>query len=421
MARNEQEDNVRNHLKALGAAWAVLAHAGLAGATTLEQAMEMAASQHPQTRIANLRVQAAGGMADEQAAYAHNPVIAAEPQRRALANGGHTNDYYLSLSQGIEIGGKRGYRREAAKTALEIARAEAEAARQQRMFDAAAAYVDFYYAERSLKLHQQVADMYRTIVAGMKRRSRVGENSRLDVNLTQAAYASSLNALTLARQAWNQRRAALATAIGREVAMPLTPLPSIASWPRPPTDWTRAWTQRPDMRAIRLRQREAEMRMKEASARRIPDIELSAMVGREAGDRLVKLGLSVPLPVLNAHQGAYRAAVADQERARAELEWRRQRLQFEVETALRDARETARAARAVLDSSIIEDSRAAIRLARKAWEAGELEPEDMVFRVRQAVNAIVSSLETLRLAWHARIRLARAFGQPDLIIQGVKP
>ena len=163
------------------------------------------------------------------------------------------------------------------------------------------------------------------------------------------------------------------------------------------------------------------MRMKEASARRIPDIELSAMVGREAGDRLVKLGLSVPLPVLNAHQGAYRAAVADQERARAELEWRRQRLQFEVETALRDARETARAARAVLDSSIIEDSRAAIRLARKAWEAGELEPEDMVFRVRQAVNAIVSSLETLRLAWHARIRLARAFGQPDLIIQGVKP
>ncbi len=412
---------MRNLTLAFGMAWALFAHAAHAHAITLEQAMRMAARHHPQTRIAELRVRSAAGSAEEQATWAYNPVVSLEPQRRRLAGGGQTNDYYLSISQGLETAGKRGYRRAAAREALKAAKAEAETTRLGQMLDAASACVDLFYADRALRLHRQVANMYRQLVVTMKRRHRAGESSRLDVNLAQAARASALNTLARARQAWRQRQAAFYAAIGRIPEDKLVSLPPPESWPAPPTQWAQALHTRPDIQTLRLRSRQAESRMKEAAARRIPDIEVSAMVGREAGDRLVKLGLSVPLPLLNTHRGAWRAAVAERERIRTELEWRKKRLRFEVESAMRNARETERAARMVLDSSVIEDSRNAIRLARQAWEAGELEPEEMVFRIRQAVDAIVSSLETLRLAWQARIQLARAFGRPDLIIQGVTP
>jgi len=406
---------VRYRRIALGAAWALFAHAAMASAITLTEAMKLAAAMHPGARMAQLEVEARQGIAREQGAYAYNPELTVEPQRRSLATGGTTNDYYVSLSQGIELGSKRSARKTAAELGVAIADARAEAARQSRMFNAAAAYIDLYYAEQSLILHRQLADMYRRLVRDMERRRKAGENSRLDLNLVQSAFASTLNALVGAEQTYRMRRAAFFTSIGQADDGKLEPPPAPKDWPALTGNADSAWKSRPDMRVLRLQAKQAEWLARQASSNRIPDITVSGMLGREAGDKLVKLGLSIPFPVWNSHQGAYRAAIAQRERLRSSLAWSRKKLRFEVEAALRNQQETARAAQMVLDSSVLRDSRNAIQLARRAWEAGELEPEEMVFRVRQAVDALNSSLETLRLAWLARIRLARALGRPELL------
>lgn len=77
--------------------------AWLAEATTLKEAMDRAGTLHPELKISELNIEAARGQLMEQSAYAYNPELSLEPQRRRLNGGEAVNDYYIGLSQGIEL------------------------------------------------------------------------------------------------------------------------------------------------------------------------------------------------------------------------------------------------------------------------------------------------------------------------------
>jgi len=385
---------------------------------TLYAAMQLAANSHPQSHMAELRVEAAAGNASDQSAYAYNPELTVEPQRRSMAAGGRTNDYYITLSQGIELGGKHGYRQAAAEASIGVADAFRQSTEQRLMTNAATAYVNLYYAQKAYLLNQQVSELYQQVAEGIERQQKAGEASKLDVNLVQSAYASSLNAAVTSEQAFLLRQQEYVSATGKLDT-------STLELPRLPEAWLPAsnpdelsWEARPDLQALRHQADQAESLAQLASANRIPDVTISAMTGREAGDRLVKVGITVPFPILNSHQGAYRAALAEKERSRTDVAWAKQQLHYEIENALHSHTATTRAALSIESSSIMQDSGEAIRLARKAYEVGEIEPEEMVFRIKQAADAQLSSMETVRQAWLARIRLAEVMGQPDIIIKG---
>lgn len=389
-----------------------------AAATTLQQAMQMAADSHPQSNIAGLRVEAASGLASEQAAYAYNPELSLEPQRRRLAGGGRSNDYSITLSQGIETGGKHAYRQAAAASGLDAARAFRQATQQGLMTAAASAYVNLVYARKAEALGHRVSDLYRQVTEWLERRQRAGETSRLDVHLMQSAYASSLHASVMAEQDLLLSRQQYLARVGQ-------PAPKDMALPRMPQAWLPAsdpdelaWTSRPDLQALRLQADQAASLARLAGANRVPDLAVSVMSGREAGDHLLKLGVTLPFPVLNSHRGAYRAALAEQELSQRELDWAKHRLHAEVERALQSHAMTTRAALTVEAASIMHDSDEAIRLARKAYELGELEPEEMVLRIRQAVDAQLASMQISQQAWLARIRLAEVMGRPNIIIEG---
>lgn len=400
------------------AMWTLIANVPNAGAMTLQEAMQMAAKNHPQTHMANLRVEAASGKASDLRAYAYNPELTLEPQRRTLAGGGRTNDYYITLSQGIEIGGKQGYRQAAAEADIGIANAGKQLAEQRLMATAAAAYVNLFYAQKAKTLAKQISELYRQLTQGMLRRLDAGEASKLDVNLVQSAYASSLNAAVTAEQTFNLRQQEYFSAVGSSETgtLQLPPLPT--AW-QPASNYVDlAWESRPDLQVLRHRVDQMESLANLASANRIPDVTISASAGREAGDRLVKVGITVPFPVLNNHQGAYRAALAEEELSRTDVAWAKQQLRYDIESALSSHTVSTRAALAIEASSILKDSDEAIRLARVAFDAGELEPEEMVIRIKQAADTRLSSMETLRQAWLARIRLAEVIGHPEIIIKG---
>lgn len=378
----------------------------------------MAANNHPQSHMAELRVEAAAGNASDQSAYAYNPELSLEPQRRSLAGGGRTNDYYITLSQGIELGGKHGYRQAVAEASLGVANAARQFTEQRLMSAAATAYINLYYARKAHLLNQQVSELYQQVAEGIERQQKVGEASKLDVNLVQSAYASSLNTSITSEQTLLLRQHEYFSAIGKPDSNTLE-LPQLPEAWQPDSQPDKlAWESRPDLQALRQQADQAESLAQLASANRIPDVTISAMTGREAGDQLIKVGITVPFPILNSHQGAYRAALAEEERSRANVAWAKQQTRSEVENAIRSHATTTRAALSIEASSIMKNSDEAIRLARKAYEAGEIEPEEMVFRIKQAADAQLSSMETLRQAWLARIKLAEVMGQPDIIIKG---
>lgn len=393
-----------------------------AAATTIQEAMNVAIQSHPESRMAQLQFEAAIGSATEQKAYAYNPELTVEPQRRTLAGGGKTNDYYITLSQGIELGGKHGYKKAIAEAGIESANAAKRSTELQLQLGAATAFVDLYFAQKKDALKHQISALYKKIVEGMQRRQQAGEASKLDVNLLQSAYSTSINDSVASRQQMLQKRLDYFAATGQTQASELELLQLPTAWH---TDTgiddlvEYVWASRPDLQSLQHQADQFEALAKLASANLIPDIAISASVGREAGDHLAKLGITVPFPILNSHSGAYRAALANEERVRTNVAWARQRLHYEIESALRNHLSTSEAALSLMDSSILDSSTEAIRLARKAYEAGELEPEEMVFRIKQAVDAQIAAFEAFRQAWLSRIKLAEVLGNPALVVNNI--
>jgi hypothetical protein len=77
--------------------------------------------------MAEKNIESARGNLTEQSSYAYNPELSLEPQRRRLNGGGTSNDYYITLSQGIELGGKQGLREQSAQAALNASSQSREA------------------------------------------------------------------------------------------------------------------------------------------------------------------------------------------------------------------------------------------------------------------------------------------------------
>ncbi len=404
-------------------------HPSYSHAESLQEAMYAAVKQHPMLQMAEQNIGIAKGNLDEQGAYAYNPKLILEPQRRRLLGGGIAKDYYITLSQGIEIAGKRGLREQSAQAALSAVSQDREGIRQQLMIEAARAYVMLYFAGQTFDLRSQQSGMLKKVSHAVDRKLALGESSQLDANLAQSAFASALNAATAARQLLTQSRQRYLIALGRsnQVSPQATgkrfklELPKLAlGWKSPADAYKLALESRPDLLALRSKLAQSDAQANLASAARIPDITLSAMSGREAGENLVKLGVTIPFPILNSHQGAYHAALAEKERVSTGLNWSKQQLRYAVQSAIDNHSNAMQALSGIITSNMQQSAKNTITLARKAYDAGELDLEELVVHIRQGLDARMTALEIIKLGWLARIRLAEVLGHPEYILKGIQ-
>ncbi len=390
-------------------------------AATLAEAMHQAEQAHPLLREAQRAIEASEGLLSEKAAAAYNPEVSLEPQSRRLRDGGSTRDWYLGLSMGVETGGKRNYRRQVAAAERDARLEQRRQLRQRLAIGAARAFVELYFARKALRYRERQASMLAKLQQAMHQRQRLGDASRLQWNLARAASDSAASALMVARQRVNQAQVAYRESLGgssasmeEEIVLP----PLDIAW-KPPADARRvALRSRPELAVLAQQKRRDEARLRLAEANMLPDPTISLMLGKEAGDRLLKLGVQIPLPIRNDHRGARAAALAESLRAEEARRWRKRQIELRVQAALRDHAEAMR----MLDAMRQErngDAEDTIRLAEAAFHAGELDLEDLVVHVKQALDARLTSLETERLAWQARIGLAEALGHPEYVLQGV--
>ena len=150
-------------------------HPFYANAVTLKEAMDSAAGQHPMLKISKIQIESARGELSEQSSYAYNPELSVEPQRRRINGGGSSNDYYITLSQGIELGGKQGYREQSAQAGLQASKLESDAQSQHIAFNAAKAFVDLYFSKRELLWRNQQAVTLMQLNKAITRQMEVGE------------------------------------------------------------------------------------------------------------------------------------------------------------------------------------------------------------------------------------------------------
>ncbi|MDX8411998.1 MAG: TolC family protein [Mariprofundaceae bacterium] len=390
-------------------------------AVTLEEVMKTASQQHPRVQMAEHSIEAARGVLRERSAYGYNPEISLEPQRRRLSAGGTATDYYITLSQGIETAGKPGLRRRAAESALAAVGQSAEAVRKGLAIEAARAFVELFFTRRVLDLRHSQSVALEQLTHGLERQLEVGEANQLDVNLARSSYATARNGESGARRVLILSQARYEAAIGQKSA-DQRPEPEL---PRMQLDWQpagdplrTALASRPDLAELRARLEQAEAETDLARAQRIPDPSFSVMSGREDGEQLLLLGVSIPIPLWNSHSGAYRTALAESARMQTRVEWTESQLRLELQAAMYNH---ADAMRALATAYRAEDQQSAfdnIKLAKTAFKAGELGLEELVFHISQGLNAQLTALGIMKQGWLARIRLAEALGRPEYILEG---
>ena len=393
-----------------------------AHATTLEEAMNMAKSKHPELQMSVLDNDAARAQLSSQSSYAYNPEISLEYQDRKLNGGGNSADYYIGLSQGIELGGKRGYREDAAQFALQQSTHQTELLRQQLSIHAARAFVSLYFAKQTLDIRMQQAASLKALSAGVKRQLDVGDANILDANLAQSAYVTALSAVTAARQSYALVQTRYQNAIGQHLLenKPFI-LPQLqADWKTPENPLQIAKSSRAEVALLQAKVKQAQAESELADANRFSDPTISLMKGREAGEDLLKLGVSFALPFTNTRKGTYQASLAKAMRGQDELDWFKRKLVLEVDAAVMNHGYAMQALKQSYQMAKEMGANSSVKLAKAAFDAGELSLEDLVIHINQALEARLTTLNIVKQGWFARIRLAEVLGRPEYILQGMQ-
>lgn len=380
---------------------------------TPDTAIALALAHAPRGAAARARLDAAGGAVD-QADTSPNPQIGFELEN--FSGSGPYRDFRssertYSLSQTIELGGKRARRTDAARAARDGAAADLALARLDLARDVRLAFSEAVAATRQVALTQDGLRLAVAVQDTIKARVEAGREapiqaSRADITRRQAQLAldQANRRLTIARQT-------LAGLTGLSPA-------AIAL--------DEGWFARIDADdptgagdAADLRRRQADVARGRAElsverAKAIPDVTMSAGFRqfREDGENAFLVGVSVPIPIFDSNRGGIAKARADLVAAEADLAAERIDLDRRAHAAranLAAARDTAR----TLQDSIIPTAEQAFGLANEGYAQGKFAYLEVLEAQRTLVDARTDLINALQGFHDARAELDRLTA-PDI-------
>lgn len=284
------------------------------GELTLDQAVGAALAHNPdliassyELRVADARI--------EQAKLRLNPELSVGLDNLGISGTAHGTDVLastLSLSQVIEMGGKRAYRTDVATIERDTAEIEQQAQQLDVLAEVDRRFITVVAAQERLVVVQSARELSQrtlaTITARVQAaRSPEAEQSRARIALTRA----SVEEVQAGSELRSARVALAALWGGQEPAFTVAKADLYTLDDVKPFEVLVAQLERnPDFVrfASEARLRDAELRLEQAQAR--PNFTFTAGVGRfnETHNTGLILGFSVPLPVFNRNQGAIHEA-----------------------------------------------------------------------------------------------------------------
>jgi len=297
----------------------------------LPQALQQAASTSPRLTAADRTI----GMSDgrrEQARALPNPTLGFDVDNLAPGGAvpGQPVQTTLLLSQLIELGGKRDARVTAALGDYDAARLEREATRLELFSEVTIAFVGALATQRRIAVLDRHVSALERLLPLMQRRVDAGASSPAEVTRVQAAIGFTQLERERTRLALAQSRRELAILIG-------TDAPDFAavagdfgrlSRPAPFDAIVKAIEASPQLTrwtAVRAR-RDAELLS--ARLKAVPDVTASVGWRRydDTPENALRLGLSMPIPVLDRNRGGIREAQESARKTEAERAINRQTL-----------------------------------------------------------------------------------------------
>lgn len=393
---------------------------------TLEDALRLAEESNPALRAVMAGVQAAEGqLTDTRGLLWNNPQLSTDQlKRRSPLPGGIEQTYpewALGLSQTFEIAGQQGYRRQAAELDLAATRENIAEVRRRVRAEVELRFTRVLILQNRIDIEREALKLVESSAAAVRKRVAAGEDSRLDGNLASVEAERGRNQLTVLQEQLIEARSELAASL----QLPPTNLPEatgsieVASASYNLDSLLENGANRPQLRALDLREQAARSRLKLERASTYPDITVGLTTGRDgpgdARERFNMLSLSVPLPLFKRNAAGIGRATTELTQSQIEKETATRDIQAQIR-ALWLRLESLRTRVKRLSDSVLPRLNDNQRLSTASYRAGEIGLLQLLVVNRQLVDARRDYLDALAEFVQTRIVLEQTAGGPTNVV-----
>jgi cobalt-zinc-cadmium efflux system outer membrane protein len=305
-----------------------------------------------------------------------------------------------SVSQLVELGGKRGRRIDVAKNELRLTELDVDAALRTLRHDVRAAYFNLALARNSYELGQQAVAQAKELADIARTRFEAGDIAQFEVLQAELGVDRATNDLDRLGNTERIARAVLNQLLNREPEAPLDQRDSLfvrLAGLSAQTLIGQALSQNVELRTVEQQIKTEESRLRLARAQRVPDLTLEP--GVETLDSAFphpgfKMQATVPLPIFNRGQGDIRKSSAMLDQLRAERDAARQRISSEIGRAVLNL-ESARKQVEFYETKLLPEAERLRQLAIEAYQVGQTGLLSVIDATRNAREVRQAYLQAL--------------------------
>ncbi len=374
------------------------AHAQQAAALTLDDAIAAAIESDPGLQAANAGVDAAvGGL--RQARVRPNPQLGVEVENfngTGELRGFDGAETTFTLSQEVELGGRRRARIRVADLELHGAELDRVVRGLDLVRDVQVAYYDALAAQQLVEIERERVATAEALNASVARRVNAARDPLMAGARAEAALAEARIALARAEADALTARQQLASLTG--LAEGFTLVPADLALPEAVSHDHDLSEDIPDVaRALAERERAAAaVRLERSLGYASPDLTIGyRRFEDQDGDGALVAGFSIPLGVFNQNRGAVDRAQAEARRAELELEARRRVIAREFAMLQRAIDTDAEGIRRI-EQEMIPQAERALALARDGYDRGAFSYLDVLDAQRALTDARQRRIDALR-------------------------
>jgi len=379
---------------------------------SLDDALGIAAQNNPMLRGARADADASQGTFI-QAGVRPNPEISFLQE----GFGGTERTTTALVNQTVELGGKRRARQDVASYGREVALASLDGRAAALRSDVVVAFYGLLASQRHLQVAQESAAIALRSAELAEKRARAGKVSPVEATKARVAATGVQIEFAKARIRVSTAVEKLANVTGSPLVRGRFAIGDIETMP-PVEPLSQLLQRLPDAPLSRIAR--AEMLRSNAAisverARRIPDITFSAGMKRVITggirDNQAVVGVSIPLPLFDSNKGALLEAVHKAEKANADFESERARLQLELTQAYANYESSTQAARQ-LKTDVLPAAREALDAMSRGYELGKFSFLDVLDAQRTLFQGQSQYVQALTDAHLAYADIGRLVGMP---------
>ena len=370
-------------------------------------------SQHPDVIAAKEKMYAALATADSLDQPLYNPELDTAYERE-----GRANNFRVGLSQTLDWWGKRDVQKQQAINSRALGQREYELAIQQKSAEALKALVNWNAAQEQSRLALRQEEQLGTLLDLVEGRQRSGDLGQVDVELAFLGLSQKLNEAAQAQARFRQAEAQLQELLP-DWTSPRANIPE-ALWLISEQKDVDQWVdQHPSVTAARA---QWEMTKKNAELARLkgkaePTVGLNG--GKNAGDTIVGVTVSIPLNLRNNYSAETRAAGRQALAAEANYRsvWRKQQAEIRASAAsLSEYQKRYQRWQGLMKGR----GESSENLLEKQWNSGDLSTTEYLLALQQRTEGLVAGIELNTQYQLARIEWLLQSGQMETALMQVK-